>query len=1449
MVAVPAAGFPQSPEEFADELRLLVADAVWEVSRDADTTVVSDLVAALDLWADHLLVARAAAIVIDTAAFEPELQPLHRALVRAAQGEWAKDPRPSQRVQRLRRRAASEHEEECSLVAADLLTAAIALCDDQAIDRVPGLSRVAELLGELVAVLAEAALHDPDDEAEVTTRGAVAGRRLIEIYTELVTVDRVAHLAALAEAHMTAAGFVESVDGYAAAAELSERGVRLYEELAEVSGLSKLGALDRSWSEHIALADRGGFESVVWKWEQHRGETLRRYATAIAPAATLYALSDLTRLLRRHTLYTEAVTVSERVVAMAEAAAATDESVIAHLAEAMRGYGCDLHCVGRRPEAVAAWWRFVELRQRIRDRPGTKCATAVANGFDGIAAAADEFDDPDAAIEFGAGAVREWSRLARQHQRHLPESVHALRAQADRLSAAGRGVEASDLWERAVEQAGKLVAIDPEQYRPWLGWALTCATLAHLHVYDERADSSSRAAIEVIEQVAAAVPDNANAALADALHNRALVLNQLDDYRQSTALLARAVALCEELVESGDDDSDRASLANILCTRATTVARLGDLDAALGYATRAETIYAELAERDPEVHTAELAYALGKVAAIQIDVGNRDHARAAAIAALEICDRLASGPDQDEHRAAALHTLVRSQMRDGRASEGLDHSTLLLELRERMAARDPAGESAELAVALGNHAVYLADSARPLEAVEYARRSLELFRQLSESNPVPYREHLASALDRYAQCLADTRRHEHAVEVSADAVDRFDRLLEDDRARCLEAAARCLDHHALRLDAVGRGADGIDIAGRGIAMFEELEAIDGRTHRPSLGTSLLNSAGLLTDFGRSAEALEQADRAVAIFEQLACEPTDSRARDLARALHNRSYALDRLGRHDDAVVAQERAVRIFATEAAYDRRSALEQLATTTYNLACRLINAGDWPRAREHSRTGVRLWQELVDGGAELHLPDLVHVLGEHARFCGAEHEWEEAAAYLERAVSACEELTARDLEQYRSRWVEAVQQHAWARCRLGQRDRTAAEITRALSIWRIAVVEDPQWSLPSLAACTAWAARMWLQNGEPELAHEQLERSVGQYHSLILDGADDLVPDLIDAHHRYATTLCETGYSEQAVTRLAEPVRLMRALFESDRAAYRFRMADLLRDLASCCSEAGRRPETVAAAREALALLEEEVADNPESSAEDPYWQLAEFRVALADALADMGLLADALHNLDEAVPLWEELVEEYDDASRELAWALWHRARWEAELGVDDRTVLTLSRQAVDLYEQAWEQQPHNGADFAGSLVDHARHLARAGRNADALDHSSRALRLWESLVEDEPRQHGPGLGDCLRWHATHLAAAGADDAAIDCSRRALGLAEEAVEWMRLRYLPELAATSREAALLLRDRDPAEARDLAGRAVTLYAELAAAEPDAFADRHADAEDTVHRICRPRI
>ncbi|WP_157172587.1 tetratricopeptide repeat protein [Nocardia pneumoniae] len=1435
---MPVAEYLMQPDEFSDALTLLVADAAWAVVRDGDTRQAADVVAVLERWPEHPLVSRAAALVTATATFaRSELEPLHRALVRAARVAWRADPNQSDLVEVLRYRAALEHEGDRGLLAAELLTAAIELCDEPAAQGQSGAQPLlADLLCELLEMLSETGTRGTAEHAEVMAWGANVGHRCIDLLGELVQTDRARYLRRLAGAHMAAADFVAWLDGEAAGADQSRRGVRLYEELAESAGSAVLSSLDRAWAKHIALLERVGDESEVTKWERHRIERLRAMAATAVDAASPNELSRLIWLLRAHELHTEAVAVSARVVELAETTAADgNESAVRRLARTMLRHGEHLHRAGRRAEAVRIWYRFLETRQRLHSG-SARGIEEMAGAYHEIVTVAQELGDISAAVEFGNGAVGVWSLLSERDPAQLESLVDELRAQADRLHKAGRSAEASDAAERALTHTRDLVSMDSQRYRPDLSWTLTCATRMHLRSWRiQQADLRSGQAVELIEQLAHDDPGRYTGDLANALNNRAMVLNRCEDYEQARVVSARSVALYEEMTTNGADRP--AALANALCTRAITLRELRVFDAALECAVRAEEIYARLADKDPATYSADLAYAVNKLASVHEDMGNTEAVRAAATRVLEICATLAEGPARAAQRAWALHVLVQNLSRTGRPAEALTYSTPLLEHRERMAAQDPAAGEPQLAIALGNHSVCLSEIGRPRPALEYARRAVDLWRRLSESEPRPHRGRLADALDSYATRLMEARQFEQAVDVSAEAVERYEELLADHQDLYLQSAAMCLDNHALRLGEVGRDEDALATATRSLAIFEELVTLDDDAYCAGLGMSLINYAVRLNSLDRGAEAVEYTTRAVALFEKLRTAAIGADARGLVWALDNHSYSLVCVGRADEAVLFQERAVRIAAAQAADDCPSSARLLAEATRSFANRLVDAGQWPRAREHSRIAVRLWEELAASDSELHLPDLAAALDDHARFCGDQNEWAEAAGYAERAAAAFEELTSRDALRYRPRWALAVEYHAVTRRWLGERGCASAEVDRALSIRRDAAAECPEENIPKLADSEGWAARLRLHISEPDLASAHQERSVVLYTELIDKGHDDLLPGLISVLHRYATSLCETGYRGQAPGAIEEAVRLIRQQVETDRAAHRFRLAVVLRDQSWLLAEAGQRDAAVAAGRSALSLIEQ-IARAGDG---DRRWYLADYRDSLAWSLAELGCRTEALDYTDQAVALWEQLAAENAEPSLDLAWSLWHRARWRAELDDGDSTALPDSWRAVEIYQQVYGDRPSCGEFLAGALVDHARHLARAGHHAEALELSSRALELWERLAQDKPQVHRPGLADCLRWHATHLVRLSEHDVAVACARRAVRLAEEAAERTRPRYLPDLAAICREIALLLRDRDPREARTLAERSVSLYTELADEEPEVFGSRLSEARETI--------
>lgn len=1410
-----------SPTEFADALTARVAEAARAVETDGDLEIIADLVVALDRWHEDPLVSGAAATAIGAAMLTYiELEPLRRALVRAARQAWCADPDPFAAVERLRQLSRETNQDGYGLVGADLLAVAVEVCEEQVgANPAQWLPRLVELLTELVAHFDEPGALELEDYEEIPQRAAEAGRKLVAAATALVERTGARDVCSLAAAHMVAAATIARVDGPAVGADESARGVRLWEESLGTDGVAAVVGFHRAASEHIAMLERADRVGEARECERRVLARLRTVAAA-DDAATPLEQSNLAAVLFQRSLRVEAADVAARCLVAAERIVADGElPAVRPLAGLLLDRAEDLHRAGFRAQALRAWRLFIGVRARVRDGVGPD-APILGVAYRDIVARVEALGDQVAAVEFGDGVIREWTRLSEfDPWEHIAVLALELRCHADRLHRVGRVAEAADMGERAVACAETMSAIVPERGRVDLAGALNCASRMHLHA-DRAADADvrSRQAVELVGLLADTDPDRHAGALAEATHNRALTLDLLQDHEQALALSARAIEMYEQIAIRGDDE-DRSALVNALCSGAILLKKQNDFRGALHCASWAATVYRRLVERDRHAYSSDLAFALNSVASIHRWMGASDEAVATAGAVLELCDP--DDPGQDKTRATALHTIVLALSSVRRNREALTYSAQLLALRERMSQRRPVIGVVELAVAVGIHAETLSGLGELRAALDHALRARDLLRELPDAELDRHRKHVASVLETLAMCLAGVGRHDTAIEISTAAVQHYDLLLERDALQHRHSAAICLANHARRLEWAGHLSAAIEVGVRGVAAMAELVELDARGYRPQLGLALVGQSSVLIHADRFDEALDCATRSAALFEEVAVEIPDVFAEDLAMALHNQSCALSRLGRVAEALPLQERAVRIVEDCAAIDRHPVLPLLARVTGTLVERLVNTGGSARAVAQSRDAVALWTELADSDSDLYLPDLASALDEHARLCGDNREWDESVRHSERAAIAYRTLAATE-DRYRSDWASAVEHWAHGLYYVGDRASAIAEAERALSIWRAAADDDPGEYLPNLAACEVWVATHLVYLGECDSAAVHMERGVGHYRALLAEGQAELLLELAAAYEEYATSLCQAGYCPPAPAAMAEAVALIRDGAGNDRAAHRHRLAAALRTQTRILSDAGMRQAAVASAREALSL----VADIDGDDAADHRDDLADYHDSLADALAEAGQYAEALDQNFRALTLWEELAVENASSAPDLAWSLWHRARWQAATGGVAAEVLAVSQRAVDSYERAHAEKSADTNMFAAALVDHARHLARAGRSAEALKCSARALCFWEALAQDERRVHGAGLAECLRGHAAVLAQAGRRGAAVECARRALRSTAEAAARTRLRYLPEMAECCRELAGLVCEHDPGEADALIERARSVAAEIAAAE-----------------------
>ncbi|WP_367129102.1 hypothetical protein [Saccharothrix sp. HUAS TT1] len=391
----------------------------------------------------------------------------------------------------------------------------------------------------------------------------------------------------------------------------------------------------------------------------------------------------------------------------------------------------------------------------------------------------------------------------------------------------------------------------------------------------------------------------------------------------------------------------------------------------------------------------------------------------------------------------------------------------------------------------------------------------------------------------------------------------------------------------------------------------------------------------------------------------------------------------------------------------------------------------------------------------------------------------------------------------------------------------------------------------------------------------------------------ADVIVPYLLDhatdpdmrakLHGHYSNRLDGAGRRREALDHSLRAVALLEGLVTTDRATHLPSLALLLGNHATRLADVGRFDEAATTSRRAVDLYDE-------LAAADPAWLpgLALVVGNHANRLAALGQHQDAVAHSLRALRLHEALVAE-DRAThlRGLAPVVRNHSQRLAESQRPEEA-LAFSQRAVDLYaELAATDRSAFLPDLATAVGTHAQRLGGLGRRDEALEWSRRALELAEELAAANREAHLPRLAAATEHRATTLLLSGRLDEALVVSERAVGLVGELVEanraahssgWTRalvthavrlatgrrqdeaLRYSHRAVESAEDGAradlagalwgyAVVRDLLSADLENaaLAGsRALALYRELAATEPETFAVPLRTAATTLGKVLR---
>lgn len=219
-----------------------------------------------------------------------------------------------------------------------------------------------------------------------------------------------------------------------------------------------------------------------------------------------------------------------------------------------------------------------------------------------------------------------------------------------------------------------------------------------------------------------------------------------------------------------------------------------------------------------------------------------------------------------------------------------------------------------------------------------------------------------------------------------------------------------------------------------------------------------------------------------------------------------------------------------------------------------------------------------------------------------------------------------------------------------------------------------------------------------------------------------------------------------------------------------------------------------------------------------------LAESLRRLSDRMADIGMLRLAYERADEAVRIYQDLVDdESDEYFPRLAGALASLSR---RLDESDRfeESLECAEKATSIVRRMVEVGFSEPSELAVSLGRQARALARIGFEAESLVPAKEALDIYERLAIIDAPTFRPILAEALFEYCNLLDDSGEHELAVELSMRALEILSDLAENEPDVYLPTLAHLYHDLAVMQNRANLwSDATTSAEEAVRLYRQLA--------------------------
>ena len=177
--------------------------------------------------------------------------------------------------------------------------------------------------------------------------------------------------------------------------------------------------------------------------------------------------------------------------------------------------------------------------------------------------------------------------------------------------------------------------------------------------------------------------------------------------------------------------------------------------------------------------------------------------------------------------AGSLNNLAAFYSELGRREDAPIPAERAVEIRERLAKRNPDAFEPDLAMSLNNLAISYSELGRREDALIPAERAVEIYERLVKRNPDAFEPDLAGSLNNLANRYSELRRREDALIPAERAVEIRERLVKRNPDAFEPDLAMSLNNLANRYAELGKDDDALAASRRALAMAANRTALLG----------------------------------------------------------------------------------------------------------------------------------------------------------------------------------------------------------------------------------------------------------------------------------------------------------------------------------------------------------------------------------------------------------------------------------------------------------------------------------------------------------------------------------------------------------------------------------------------------------------------------------------------